>query len=257
MIDSLAPVFEGPLAFVRDVLSLRVAPGEGEPVRCADLLRPEVLEGLLDRYAAQHQGADRRAVVSMWTQYYAARLIYPVLGANLLLGRDLPLALEDTVLHVAEDGSPLGFCIADEGGPVADAGMARFAPLVRQHLAPLVGAVASLGRVAPKLVWSNAGIRFAGTANIARRQNQLSPQSQADIDALLNKRCWPDGWDNPLFQPYRTVETCGESVERRRVCCLRYLLPAFEGCGVSCPLPDGRGRKPEPAQRHEGQSTFG
>jgi ferric iron reductase protein FhuF len=241
MIDSLAPVFDGPLDFVRDVLSLRSAPGAGEPVGCADLLRPEVLGGLLDRYAAQHQGADRRAVVSMWTQYYAARLIYPVLGANLLLGRALPLALEETVLHVAEDGSPLGFCIADEGGRVSATGMARFAPLVRQHLAPLVEAVATLGRVAPKLVWSNAGIRVAGTANIARRQGQLSPQDQADIDALLNSRAWPDGWANPLFQPYRTVEACGESVERRRICCLRYLLPAFEGCGMSCPLPDGRG----------------
>jgi ferric iron reductase protein FhuF len=242
MIDSLAPVFESPLDFVRDVLSLRSAPGPGEPVRCADLLRPEVLGGLLDRYAVQHQGADKRAVVSMWTQYYSARLIYPVLGANLLLGRALPLALEDTVLHVAEDGSPLGFCIVDEGGRVFGTGMARFAPLVRQHLVPLVAAVAALGRVAPKLVWSNAGIRIAGTANIARRQGQFSPRDQADIDALLNNSAWPDGWANPLFQPYRTVETCGESVERRRIGCLRYLLPAFEGCGLSCPLPDRRGR---------------
>jgi ferric iron reductase protein FhuF len=241
MIESLAPVFEGPLAFARDVLSLPSAPGEGEPVRCADLLRPEVLGPLLDRYAVQHQGADRRAVVSMWTQYYASRLIYPVLGANLLLGRTLPLSLEDTVLHVAGDGSPLGFCIADEGGMVSDTGMARFSHLVRQHLAPLVEAVAVQGRVAAKLVWNNAGIRFAGTAHIARRLNRLSPEAGADIDALLESRRWPDGWDNPLYQPYRTVEACGENVERRRVCCLRYLLPAFEGCGISCPLPDGRG----------------
>ncbi len=243
MIESLAPVLQGPLAFARDIYSLHDAPGEGEPVRCADLLRPDVLRGLLERYAVQHGAADRRAIVSMWTQYYAARLIYPALAANLMLGRELPLSLGETWLHVAEDGSPFGFCIAHDGTPVSCCGMERFTQLVREHLAPLVDAVVQEGRVAARLVWSNAGIRFASTATIARRLNLLPGGAGADVDNLLQSRCWPDGWDNPLYQPYRTVETCGAQVERRRVCCLRYLLPAFEGCGVSCPLPDGRGER--------------
>lgn len=243
MIESLAPALQGPLAFARDIYSLHSAPGAGEPVRCADLLRPDVLLRLLDRYAVQHGKADRRAVVSMWTQYYAARLIYPALAANLMLGRELPLSLEQTWLHVAEDGSPFGFCIAHEGQPVEGCGMERFTQLVRQHLAPVVEVVARQGRVAPRLVWSNAGIRFASTATIARRLNLLSEAAGADIDALLQSRTWPDGWENPLYEPYRTVQECGEAVERRRVCCLRYLLPAFEGCGISCPLPGGRGER--------------
>jgi ferric iron reductase protein FhuF len=243
MIPSLAPVLEGPLTFAREVFSLHDAPGEGEPVRCSDLQKPEVLRALLERYAVQHGGADRRAIVSMWTQYYSARLIYVAVAANLMLGRELPLAPEDTFLHVAEDGSPMGFCIAHDGAPVARRGMERFAPLVRDHLAPLLEAVVREGRVASRLVWSNAGIRFAGVATIGRRQNSLRPEDAADLDALLDSRQWPDGWENPVYQPYRQMDVCGESIERRRVCCLRYLLPAFDGCGVSCPLPDGREKR--------------
>jgi ferric iron reductase protein FhuF len=241
MIESLAPVFQGPLAFARDVLSLRQAPGEGEAIPCTDLLRPEVLNRLLDGFAQRHGKADRRAVVSMWTQYYTVRLVYPVLAANLLLGRDLPVDLGRTALHVSEDGAPLGFCLADEGGAVAACGMERFAGLVRDHLAPLVVAVAAAGHVSPRLIWSNAGIRFAGVATVARRQDLLDAPAAADIASLLETPCWSDGWPNPIFQPYRDCSAEGGPAQRRRVCCLRHLLPDFDGCGLSCPLPAGRG----------------
>jgi ferric iron reductase protein FhuF len=247
VIESLASIFDGPLAFARDVLSLPGMAAEGEAIPCAALSRPDVLGGLLDRFAVQHGGADRRAVVSIWTQFYVTRLIYPVLAANLLLGRDLPLVPEETLLLVGPEGNPQGFRLAHEGGAVTERGMERFAPLVRGHLAPMVQAVVAEGRVAAKLVWNNAGVRFAGTAEIAGGLGLLSEPAAADVAAMLENACWPDGSPNPLFQPYRDSEWEGQAVRRRKVCCLRYLLPAFEACGSACPLPCGRG---ESTTRH-------
>jgi ferric iron reductase protein FhuF len=241
VIESLDPVLQGPLAFARDALCLRCSLPACEALPCAALCQPEVLGGLLDRFAARHGGADRRAVVSMWTQYYAARLVYPVLAANLLQGRELPLALEETRLLVGPDGSPRGFCLAHEGQGVTACGLERFAPLVRGHLAPLVAAVVAEGRIAPRLAWSNFGIRFASVAEIAEGQGLLSAEARADIGALLDQDCWPDGWPNPVRQPYGD---CASQARRRRVCCLRYMLPDFEGCGTTCPLPGGRGDCP-------------
>jgi ferric iron reductase protein FhuF len=239
VIESLAPIFQGPLAFARDVLCLPGPALSGEAIPCSALAEPGVMRGLLDRYAVQHGGADRRAVASMWTQFYAARLIYPVLAANLLLGRDLPLAPEETLLLLSDDGSPRGFCLAHEGSRLATVGLERFTSLVRGHLEPMVAAVAAEGRISPRLVWNNIGVRFASVAEIGARQGLISAAAEADIAALLEQACWPDGTPNPVFQPYRSCT--GEPERRRKLCCLRYLLPDFQGCGSSCPVPGGRG----------------
>lgn len=239
MIESLTPILQGPLAFAQDALCLPDTCPEGEVLPCAALTRPGVLTGLLDRFAARHGGADRRAVVSMWMQYYAVRMVYPVLAANLLLDRDLPLAPEDTLMLVGPDGSPRGFCLAHEGGPVAAGGLERFAPLLRGHFAPLVEAVVSEGRIAARLAWSNVGVRFASVAEMAEQQGLLSTAARADVEAVLERNCWPDGAPNPIGGVYGA--SCGEAARRRRVCCLRYLLPDFSGCGCTCPLPAGRG----------------
>lgn len=240
MIDSLNPVLQGPLSFAQDALCLPDRMPEGEVLPCAALAEPGVLGGLLDRFAARHGSADRRAVVSMWTQYYAVRLIYPVLAANLLLERDLPLAPEDTLLLVGPHGEPRGFCLAHEGGAVAAGGVERFAPLLRGHLAPLVAAVVTEGRIAPRLAWSNIGVRFASVAEMAEQQGLLSAAARADIEAVLEQSCWSDGSPNPICGVYGTP--CGgDAGRRRRVCCLRYLLPDMAGCGCTCPLPAGRG----------------
>jgi ferric iron reductase protein FhuF len=238
VIDSIASIFHGPLAFARDLLSLSP---DGEAIPCSALCEPGVLRDIFDRYATLHEHADRRAVVSMWTQTYAVRLVYPVLASNLMLGRDLPLDPDDTLLLLGPQGNPRGFSLSHDGDPVTARGLERFAPLVRGHLAPLVEAVAKEGRVAQRLVWSNFAVRFDSVAQIGDRQGQLCDTAREDIATLLRAERWPDGWANPLREPYRDDVWDGQPVRRRKVCCLRYMLPDFEGCGGSCPVPGGRG----------------
>ena len=243
MTPALDAVLTGPLDFARGYLSLPGGVADGEAVPGAALLRPGVLRGLLDRYTRQYGTADRRAGVSMWMQTYAVRLVYPVLAANLMAGRDLPVALEQVTLLVGPEGGPRGFVLPHAGSACTARGLARFAPLVRAHLAPLIAALAAEDRITPRLAWSNAAVRIAGTVEIARGQNRLDPAAAADAALLLSASAWPDGWANPVQDPYR--EVCG--VQARRVCCLRYMLPGFEGCGASCPVPGGRCALPQAA----------
>lgn len=243
MTPDIDALLTGPLSFAHGYLAL--VPGDGEAIRGHELRRPEVLRALLDRYCQQFGKADRRAAVSMWMQSYAVRLVYPVLAANLMAGRDLPLALDDMTLLVGPEGGPRGFVLPHAGGVVATRGMARFAPLVRDHLDPLIEALSRVDRITPRLAWSNAGIRISGTADIARRAGRLGAEADEDVTLLLGSASWPDGWPNPVLEPYRVPAGGGQA--QRRVCCLRYLLPGFAGCGASCPVPGGKAAAQEAA----------
>jgi len=243
MTPDIDALLTGPLSFAHGYLAL--VPGDGEVIRGSQLRRPEVLRALLDRYCQQFGEADRRAGVSMWMQSYAVRLVYPVLAANLMAGRDLPLTLDDVTLLVGPEGGPRGFVLPHAGGAVAARGMARFAPLVRDHLAPMIEALSAADRITPRLAWSNVGVRIAGTVDLARRAGRLGAEAEQDAAMLLGSASWPDGWANPVHEPLRAPPGGGPA--QRRVCCLRYLLPGFAGCGASCPVPGGRAEAREAA----------
>ena len=244
MIEALAPVFSGPLAHAGHWLVLPETPETRarRPIPCADLLRAEVLLPLLDTYAAQYHGADRRAAVSMWTQYYCAQLIYSTMGAHLRLGRALPVRLEDIALLVTETGTPDGFRIPHAGAPLADIeGMEAFATLFRAHLQPLfTTTIAARAGVAARLLWTNAGVRVVAALRLAEQRPEVPRARIADGRALIANRHWADGEANPLFQAVKPLAVEGKEVQRRRVCCLRYMLPGVAGCGATCPLPAGQ-----------------
>ena len=54
-------------------------------------------------------------------------------------------------------------------------------------------------------------------------------------DRLRRKRDEADCL-NPMFGAVCYPLESGEPVRRRKICCLRYLLPGDEGCGSLCPL---------------------
>jgi len=231
MIPDLAPAFDGPLSFARDSL---VLPDDERPaIPCSALCCPVTLSAVMDRFAARFPGGDRRAVASMWSQYYLARLIYPVLAVNLLLGRALPVGLGETSLILTDDGAPEAFRIAHCGSPVAGEGCARYAALVRGHLEPVVGALAEAGGASPRLFWCNAGHRCDHLLRLLEGRTETAPAAEV----LLGLPRWDESWDNPLGRslcPARAGEACNLL---RKVCCLRYRLPGFEAGGPSCPLP--------------------
>lgn len=239
-VDRLSTIFTGDLVGYRDAFVFSAPDRPWVPA--VDLLRADSFDRIVDPFAARYSGADRRAVVSFWTQWYFGTLIPPAVAAILLLERDLPLALEDVgvILH-EEEYRPTGFRLPHRGQRLAaDVDpFERFQRLVRLHLEPLIDAVAANNGLATRLLWSNAGSYFDWIVReLASRDAEDSGADAASEGfRLLNSVTGPDGSKNPLFRPVRPVRKGDEEVLQRRICCLRYLLPGVEACGDRCPLP--------------------
>lgn len=238
--DELDRLFTDDLAHCRGML---VTPDDDRSFAPArELLSAGALDDVLERFDRSHGGGtDRRAVASLWSQWYFGTLVPPAVAAGLLLDRRLPLGIEEVgVLLDPETARPVAFRLPHEG--TVDPGaapFARFDGLVRRHVAPLVETLAPHVGLSPDTVWTNAGRyvqwildeieRSRGEADVARSGRRL-----------LDAKDWPDGGENPLHDTIRYVDRDGRSVPRRRVCCLQYLIPDLEGCGELCPLPHVR-----------------
>lgn len=235
--DELERLFTGGLSHCRDML---VPPGDDRAfVPVETVLDPVALDEILDRFGRTHGGgADRRVVASLWSQWYAGTLVPPGVAAGSLLGRVLPLGIEETeVLLDEETARPVAFRLA-HGGVVdrAASPFRRFEGLVRKHLAPLVETLAPHVGLSPHTVWTNAG-RYLQWILDEIEQSDEAREAASSARRLLEEDTWPDGRANPLHDTVRYVEEDGDRVARRRVCCLQYLVPDLEGCGTLCPLP--------------------
>jgi len=212
-----------------------------ELVRCADLRDPGLFDRIIDRFAARHGNADRRAVVSMWTMYYFSTLVIGAAVYWLELRRKLPL--EPDGMAVCLDpltGEPQKFVLPSAGEVAEQLDIhSGLSSLVTGHILPLVHAIAVNGNVSPRLIWSNVAAYLAW---IVEEIGRLTDQSLAEEGrGLVHSANWPNGLRNPmagLMQP--GPDDHGDGACRRRICCLRYTLPGVPGCGIVCPLPGGR-----------------
>lgn len=228
MIPQLAPLFTGELAPFADSLHLEDVDGAEAGT---NLLSPAHLEARLSAFGRRWPAPDRRAVASVWAKHHFSNVLTPVLAANLLMGRDLPVRLAQIRTLTAGDGATIGLVLPHLGGPV-EAGIARFMPLLDGHLRPLISALAGLVRIGPKVLWSNFGNQFEA---LIQQATAMGVPAAADGHALMAARRLPDGSPNPLFEPIRYHE--GQRI--RRVCCLRYLIPELDYCST-CPLEEAR-----------------
>lgn len=195
----------------------------------------------LDTYAATHGGTDRRAIASMWSLYYFSALAIPYIVAR-RADHVLPVAANDMTIALAEDGLPRALGLAGEGewsDGKSDDLLSFVVPLVSQHLAGIIAQLKVAGDIAPKLAWNNAAVYI----DYAYNATQTGSSAQGDSWAarpLFDCPHLPDGSKNP-FHGYLRHEMDGEqAVCRRKICCLRYLLPGIPSCGELCALPAQR-----------------
>lgn len=201
------------------------------------LLRPEVLGETLARYRRHHGDADRRAVASMWSQWYLALLLPPLILAGMARPRVPPAALQDIDVILDPTGQPAGMRLA--GGVDADdvaCPFLRYAPLWDGHVQPLAEALRALSGVSERLVWNNAGVQLDWTVRQAAALGRFPASGVADGRRLLQERTRPDGSHNPLYLPVRPLLRAHDCLHIRRLCCLRYQLPAHDHCAGACPL---------------------
>lgn len=220
------------------------APGVGEPpaqsstFQAIDLLDPDRLEVQLKRFSTQYGQSDQRAVASLWSKWHFSALISATLASNLLLEQDLPIGLDDVRIEVGPEGQTRRLWLTDTGQPLSTHNaFGRFSRLIENHLVPLISALAKYSGASPKVFWSNAGNLFEYFTEALQAHSLANSGSADPARELLTSRHLPDGRRNPLFQPVNyLIATTGENQERRRrLCCIRYLIPELGYCS-NCPL---------------------
>lgn len=185
--------------------------------------------------------------MSQWSKYFLSQAIYVPVAANLLLDRQLPLALDQLGLLLDEQSLVTTLVVPNEGERVSGTdGESRLRPLMDATLAPAIASMAAHTGIAPRALWSNVGHYYAYL--IDRLRELPSPPAAVDEGArLMTLRHFDDGARNPLYRPIRQViDAAGEARCVRRVCCVRYRLPELGYCG-NCPLPAALARNPEEA----------
>jgi ferric iron reductase protein FhuF len=237
MIPSLAPLFTGPLAAFEEKLQLRSHP---QTDLSADLFfQPETFSAFVDELLARYKTDERLALVSLWSKWYFSTFLAPVMAANLLLQRALPIALRDVGLKLGDDARPQALHLRDAGQPLPECtAFERFQTLIEQHLEPVIETLASVSRASPRLFWSNAGNTFEFVTTRIDLHPLANPDSTLPAREILSARLRPDGRRNPLFAPVRYHDIGEDEPQRlRRICCIRYRLPGVGYCS-SCPLDE-------------------
>lgn len=195
---------------------LAVGVALGETVATSDLLDRTMLARVLGA-----ESWDRRAVVSLWALEAFEALLPPVVAAAVLLGR---VPRIDVQWAIGEGG-----VTGMRTGGWHEESFAVFAAAV---LRPFVAIVAERGGVSERVLWSNAG--HIVEAFLGMLEREAGPLAGTAAIRELLAQPMVNGVANGLFEPVRYVN--GQRV--RRVCCLRFLVPAWRICLI-CPIPEG------------------
>jgi ferric iron reductase protein FhuF len=235
MIPELAGLFRGDLVAIGAALVIKDHTRSFEPL--ADLMQPDRLSVILERFSTCYQKPERRAVASQWSKIYFSKLIVPSVAASLMLDWRLPLDLDVTGITLDEFGRPEAFCLTRAGSATpSQTAEARFSFVIDAHIAPVIGAIARASGLSQKVLWSNAGNIVENVVSYCEK-SAPAKKSVEQARLLLRARRLSSGEPNPLFEPVRYTHTCETQVRKRRVCCIRYLIPSLGYC-KTCPLPE-------------------
>lgn len=221
-------------------------PPEGtQLVPALAFLAPGVLAGTLAEAAAHWGTADMRVAASLWSKWYCAALLSPILGAFTLADVGLDGSAGQITMAVRA-GLPRGILphgVLARETPAPHRDQVRrsvLTGLFSEHLVPLVAHLHRLSGLPVRVMWCNAGNLCADLFDrLGRRQD--APPTVADDRRVLMEEPWD--WatphHNPLSGTVRYEET-GEpaplaTVRIRQVCCLRHQIPGMTTCST-CPL---------------------
>lgn len=237
--SSLKAVFAGEHAWCGEKMMLSSDLDGAVPL--SDFFASGAFSAALDTYTATHGSADRRAVASMWSLYYFSILTIPYIVAR-RSDYALPVTAETMTIALSPDGLPRALGLAHEGDWRESDGddLRSFVlPLIRQHLFEIIATLKAHGGLAPKLSWNNAAVYIDYAFNATARERGADSDAWASR-ALFDQPHLPDGSANPFHGCLRHEVDGEQTVCRRKVCCLRYLLPGIPSCGELCALPAQR-----------------
>lgn len=215
---------------------------------CARITEEAVLAPLLDRFASLQDGAPRNAVVSLWSQYYFATLCLPLMASALACGEN-SVAIGQSAILMDESGKPAAVKIT-RGCAGPKACETPLDPVLDDHLCPLATTLAKLGGLSEKVIWGNAAHYLEWFIGWLGTQGSLPEATRAGLRHCLERDRLPDGRPNPLKGAIRyeggqaatdpQTAAGAPDLRRRKVCCLRYVIPGMVTCGGLCPRPEIR-----------------
>lgn len=220
---------------------LTVAPPDAEIVPVATLLLPDKFKALIDR-GARHfpKNTDRRALSSYWSQFYLSTALIGAALCWLTTRRTLSFGIERTSVVIDKaTTAPQAFLLPDLGELAKDETLAAaMLPLIRDHIDPLLAAIAREAKLSRRVLWTNAASYLAWIVEEAGQH--FKDEAGADAGRLLANSHWHDGQKNHMHATIRFgVDANGNGLGYRRTCCLRYRIPGVAGCGQTCPLEEG------------------
>ena len=189
-----------------------------------------------------HYGGDAelhaRALLSQWSKYYFGLAAPAGILAARLLRRPLDMSPLRTQL-VLREGMPVALHFAaDALRPHTHDTALNYAGLL-EHLDAVIGMLAGMTRIAPRVLWSNAG----NLLDYLLEQCALLPgeeDDRGDAAWLFGPSLGADGAPNPLRAPIRQMKPRSallpDPFRARRVCCVRYEIPGETQLCTSCPL---------------------
>lgn len=250
MIPLLAPLFKNEWTAYGEAIACAPEWPQGA-IPVAQLLQDDD-STLADaiRCHATHLGVvgDLRAVASAWSLEYLGALLRPAAAAASVLQHRFPLRAADLAVTLNGIGTPARFHIRHLGLAMpASAPLARYAPLLDEHIAPLFSAIQRHTRLPQRILWGNAARQLDAILGQALALTVHAAHVAMDREQLLQEPTWDDGRANPLYFRQRTAPSAGAEIEieaeadvsagikLHRQCCLLYRLPAESWCGA-CPL---------------------
>ncbi|WP_109481449.1 siderophore-iron reductase FhuF [Paraburkholderia sp. C35] len=197
-------------------------------------------EAILDAMTLRYGGdAERhaRALLSQWSKYYFRLAVPAALVAALALQRPLDMAPERCVL-LLRDGMPEALYLPHDAlGEAQEEAAIRYASLVDEHLRGVIDMLASMTKIAPRVLWSNVGNLLDSLFELCASM----PVAGSDAAWLFESReLFGRDEPNPLRAPVRDVTPRSPLLpapfRARRVCCVRYEIPGEDQLCASCPL---------------------
>ena len=169
--------------------------------------------------------------------YYFSGLSIPYLLARRLAAQVLPVEFSGMTIALEESGLPRCFGVPHAGTMEDNIGTDSFeavGPLLETHLGEVVTLLKACG-ISAKLCWNNAAVYIDYALRLTERG---APPTGPDLPLFVH-RCLPGGGANPFYGCLSYVD----QVARRKICCLRYMLPGIPSCGKLCALPNQRNQQ--------------
>ncbi|WP_036002096.1 siderophore-iron reductase FhuF [Paraburkholderia caribensis] len=198
--------------------------------------REAILDAMLLRYGGDPE-RHARALLSQWSKYYFGLAVPAALVSALVLQRPLDMYPARCLLLLREGMPEALYLPHDALADPTDDPARRYGSLVDEHLRGVIDLLASMTKIAPRVLWSNVG----NLLDTLFGQCAAMPGAARDAAWMFGSSALFGGDEpNPLRVPVRDVTPRSTLLpapfRARRVCCVRYEIPGEDQLCASCPL---------------------